>query len=88
MRAEWGSVQMDEQTHQQYPETGQDLYASFRDWEQAAQALAYMPMDSVQRFIAALVTQWAIASRDPSVLGELVGTELKNVEGRGKPGEK
>jgi hypothetical protein len=66
---------MDEQTHRQFSESEQDRYASFRDWEQAAQALANMPIDGVQRFIAALVTQWAIASRDPGVLEELVATE-------------
>jgi hypothetical protein len=53
----------------------------FQDWDEVAQAVANMPAEGVERFIASLVTQWEIAGRDPSELVELIEIQVKNARG-------
>jgi hypothetical protein len=51
----------------------------FQDWDQIAEAVAKMPAAGVRRFMASLVTQWAIAGRDLDELAAILGTELENI---------
>lgn len=59
----------------------------FRDWDQVAQAVANLPAEGVEHFLASLVTQWAIAGRDPGELAEFFASELRNVRGTGDTDE-
>lgn len=46
--------------------------ARFGDWDQAAQALALMPPAHLERFLAALVSHWVDAERQPAELIRLL----------------
>jgi hypothetical protein len=51
----------------------------FQGWDQIAEAVANMPAAGVRRFMASLVTQWAISGRDLDELAGILGIELKNI---------
>jgi hypothetical protein len=69
---------MDERETRDPPETWREPPAGCKDWGEIAQALANMPREGVRRFVAALVTQWQIARRDPHDLVELLSSEVKH----------